>query len=294
MAGLIARLFGGGSKPPDPNPLPGIGGYSMPAGPDGETGFPGSTSAVRTFKGASPRDVKLREDKLRGTQTVTQTRQQMQDNSPAEFFGGPMLHTRPGMNDTAGANPLGKDGQPEDSVRDTETPMNRRQPQISTGTPGAENVRNSAAERYKNPPGQQHAYRSSPNPGKPVTPVTVQNRFVFAGGGVQTWYMERQMPYTGRGDGARGADLNGQRYYAEGAPAFVNAGQGNYGDARLMGPQHRPTVFAQPAPWSAQYYDTTADTGTYDAPGPSSQVVEASYVSPNPPRSNYAATRAVS
>ena len=75
------------------------------------------------------------------------------------------------------------------------------------------------------------------------------------------------MPYSGRGDGARGADLNGTRYYAEGPPVNVNGGQGAYGVGRLRGPNHRPVYFNEPAPWTSQYYDTTASVGTPDAPG---------------------------
>lgn len=298
----------------------------MPPGPAGQAGFPGSTSATRTFRGASPRAAKIEADTDTGFEqrlsSVPQVRQvprtpgvrirnprsspaistpqpeltrQLQDNSPAEFYGGQPLKTRPGANNI-GINPLGRDGVRADSVRDTETPMIQRQPVIGVGTPGAQNVRNQVAQRYKNAPGEMHTYRSAPRgdteqPGigtegaaagdTETTMVTVQNRFVFPGGGNTTWFMERQMPYTGRGDGARGADLNGQRYYAEGAPQFLNAGQGSYGNARLQGPNHRPTNFQQPAPWSANYYDTTDSVGTTDQPGTSSQAPNLVYVSPS-------------
>ena len=66
MAGLIAALFGGRSRPPDPNPLPGIGGYDLPPGPNGATGFPGSTSLTRTFPGRNPRTAELRADSNTG------------------------------------------------------------------------------------------------------------------------------------------------------------------------------------------------------------------------------------
>jgi hypothetical protein len=114
--------------------------------------------------------------------------------------------------------------------------------------------------------------------------VTVPSRFVWDGGGVQTWSVQRQMPYTGRGDGARGADLNGTRYYAEGPPVNLNGGLGAYGVARLRGPNHRPVYFNEPAPWTSQYYDTTASVGTPDAPGPGGQAPDAVYVSPEVPR----------
>ena len=55
MAGLIARLFGGKPSPAaDTEPAPGIGGYHLGRGPAGQTGFPGSTSQVRTFPGRNP------------------------------------------------------------------------------------------------------------------------------------------------------------------------------------------------------------------------------------------------
>lgn len=289
----------------------------MPSGPDGQSGFPGSTSATRTFKGASPRSVKIEADtnvgfeqELSATPQVRQvprkagqrtpnprlsrsvatpqpelTRQLQAD--PRTFYGGPPLKVRPG-DETAGGNPLGRQG--GHSVRDTETPVTQRQPQISGGAPGgvpggSGNVRNTIAERYKAVPGEAHTYMSAPRGDAPAQAVTVDSRFVFAGGGVQTYGMERQMPYTGRGDGARGADLNGQRYYAEGAPEFLNAGTGSYGNARLLGPNHRPTNFSQPAPWSSQYYDTTASVGSDAQSGTDAQVPNLVYVSPQPSRS---------
>jgi hypothetical protein len=109
---------------------------------------------------------------------------------------------------------------------------------------------------------------------------------VFAGGGVQTWSVQRQMPYNGRGDGARGADLNGTRYYATGAPVNVNGANGEYGIGRLRGPNHRPTVFTEPAPWSQNYYDTTQTTGTPDQPGPATQAPDMVYVSPSAGRAS--------
>lgn len=318
MAGLIAALFGGRSRPPDPNPLPGQGGYAMPPGPFGEGGFSGSTSATRTFRGRSPRAVKLDKAHLGGIgnelggpvavqsayrgdapsrsprttpeAVVPQTlaRQELQD-TPGTFYGGPMLSTGPG-NGTAGGE-LGADS--AHNPRATTTLYSGAQHQISTGVPGAQNVRNSYAQNYKARPGQLRTYMSAPRadqgygPDEAASaPVTAESRFVFAGGGVQTWSVERQMPYTGRGDGARGADLNGLRYYATGAPQFLDGGQGHYGIARLRGPNHRPTVFAEPAPWSANYYDTTASVGTPQNPGPASQAPDMVYVSPQAGRAS--------
>lgn len=315
MAGLIARLFGGKSEPDTSEPQVGAGGYAMPAGPAGQSGFAGSTSATRHFKGSDQHPAKIPYNSPSGAQTgnsaaqVTrqrprrfgdrtpdnprhtpsvsipqdEIRYEMQNNSQAEFYGGPMLKTGPG-NNTAGANPLSAAARAGGhSKRDTETPATQRQPVIGQGTPGANNVRNQVAERYKNPPGEAHTYKSAPNPGHgPAEEVTVQNRFVAFGGGNQTWSVERQMPYTGRGDGARGANLDGTRYYAQydGQERFQNAGQGSYGIARLRGPNHRPTQFTEPVPWTSNYVDTTASVGTPDAPGTNEQAANQTYVSP--------------
>lgn len=333
MAGLIAALFGGKSRPPDPDPLPGQGGFDMPPGPYGGSGFPGSTSSTRTFKGKNPRAVKIRADSnggfeqaLSGTPQVRQSSyrgdvqspveppqsprdtpevatpqplltQRMQDNSPAEFFGGQPLKTRPGY-DLAGINPLSGAAQAGGhSVRDTETEPTHRWPVISTDVPGSENVRNQIAQRYKNRPGQQHTYRPSPRPDQQGStsstamtgaPVTVQNRFVFAGGGVETYGMERQAPYPAHGSSraGRGATLTGERYYQAGPPSFENAGDGMYGVGRLRGPNHRPTMFQEPAPWSTNYYDTTAEVGTTDNPGTPGQTPDMVYMSPSPGRAS--------
>lgn len=294
----------------------------MPPGPAGQTGFPGSTSSTRTFgKSTPPRSVKLRVDTLGGannglgtTPEVRQSsyrgdvpganirspretpivvspqtaiRQSMQHNdTEREFFGGPELKTGVG-NNTAGANPGWRSAAAGGhDVRDTETPMVARQPVIGVGTPGAQNVRNQVSQRYKNPAGQTHSYKSAPNPGKPATDVSVPNRFVFPGGGNQTWSALREMPYGGRGNGARGADLNGQRYYAAGqADQFWNAGQGDLGIARERG-NKRPVSFTQPAPWASNFYDTTDSVGTTDSPGTSTQVPQSVYYSPSAGRAS--------
>lgn len=337
MAGLIAALFGGRSRPPDPDPLPGVGGYRMPRGQTGAGGYPGSTALTRRFGGRNPRTVGLRADTNTGWEsglsTTGQTRQEsyrgdteghatrnprltptvvtpqpvltdLMQSTPATFYGGPMLRTGPG-NHTAGANPqraaqrAGGHG-----VRDTETPAPLRQPVIGVGTPGASNVRNQIAQRYKAVPGQMHTYQSASRPDQaPVgrngqagdgsvkpwqtsSPVTVLSRFVFPGGGNQTWSVQREMPYGGRGDGARGAELSGQRYYATGQQdQFWSAGQGDYGIARARGGK-RPVSFTMPAPWSGQFYDTTESVGTTDAPGTPGQTPNLVYVSPSAGRAD--------
>jgi hypothetical protein len=341
MAGLIARLFGGKESPAlDMEPAPGIGGYTMPAGPAGQTGFPGSTSQTRRFPSNgrtpySPRSAKInadydsdansrdgtapevRQSSFRGdvpgaattsprsTSLIisrqTLIRQTMQNNSAAEFYGGPALHTRAG-NNTAGGNLLSgasaAGGGPMASARDTITPWTQAQPEISGNVPGAENVRNTVAEKYKNPAGQLHTYKSKsradqavPNQGGQATDgnvdgagitqdVTVPNRAVFP---EISWSVLREMPYGGRGNGARGADLNGQRYYATGQQSqFLNGGQGEYGVGRLRGDGNkRPVSFTQPAPWTASFYDTTASVGTSGDPNTQpDQQPNAVYTSP--------------
>lgn len=332
MAGLISALFGGKARPPDPDPLPGQGGYSMPPGPDGTDGFPGSTSATRTFgRNINPRQARLRTDQLGGfdqalsaTQQVRQASyrgdvpgataanprdtshvgtpqpilsERMQANSPAEFYGGPKLRTDPGLNDTAGGESTRRAaeaaGTPGIDPRDTTTLYKDAQPQIGVGTPGAENVRNSRAQRHKAKPGQTRTYQSAPRgdlPGANTStaasaPVTVPSRFVFKDGGNQTWSVLREMPYGGRGNGARGADLNGQRYYAAGGyDNFQNGGQGAYGISRQRGRKRPIASFVEPAPWSSNFYDTTEGVGSQDNPGTMDQSPDLIYVSPQAPR----------
>jgi hypothetical protein len=221
----------------------------------------------------------------------------MQHNAEGEFYGGPMLRTGPG-NNTAGGVPLTPAARAGGhSQRETTTPWIHAQYPIGGDAPGSENVRNQIAQRYKNPAGGMHTYRSAAradqapvlgngqaadgnvHPELATTSVTVPNRFVMPGG--QTgWSILRQMPYNGRGDGARGANLNGQRYYTTGQETqFWNAGQGDYGIRRQRGGR-RPVAFTEPAPWTSNFYDTTSEVGTSDAPGTGTQAPNAVYVSP--------------
>jgi hypothetical protein len=341
MAGLISRLWQRTPADPyDPN-LAGIGGVTAGPGPAGESGFPGSTKATRTFRGAGPREVKLRTDTdagfdqgFEGEQTTQPGRHTGEgwDNprdtpevttamprtvgslrrNPREWFGGMPLRSDAvtPANDIVGGNPLMRaQAVGGHSTYDTETPRTSRQPDISGGVPGSNNVRNTIAIRYKEVPGQLHTYQSKYRADQtPVirggqqvdgnvkqflgtTPVTVPSRFVWHDGGVQTWSVQRQMPYSGRGDGARGADLNGTRYYAEGPAPNINGGQGSYGIARLRGDKTaRPVSFTEPAPWTANFYDTTASVGTPDQPGPGGQSPSLVYVSPDPGRGGINAT----
>lgn len=333
MAGLIAKLFGGASRPPDTNPAPGIGGYAQGPGPTGQTGYPGSTSQTRTYRGNNPRTVGLRADtntgfeQALGTTTVSQqhayrgdvpganirsprvtdrvvtpqTRsvQGLQHNAVGEFYGGPMLRTGP-ANNSAGGHPLAPARRAGGhSQHDTTTNWAQAQPVIGTDVPGSANVRNQIAQRYKNRPGQVHTYRSAAradqapvniggqttdgnvHPERATSEVSVPNRFVFPGGGNTTWSVLRQMPYNGRGDGARGAQLSGQRFYTTGqAQQFWNAGQGDYGISRQRGGK-RPVSFQEPGPWTANFYDTTNEVGTSDSPGTPTQSPDMVYTSPS-------------
>jgi hypothetical protein len=233
------------------------------------------------------------------TTAQTAIQQQMQHNSQAEFFGGPMLKTGPG-NNTAGGEPLSPAFRAGGhSAIDTTTPLSQAQPQIGGGTPGAQNVRNEIAQRYKYPGGIMHTYLSAPradqapanpggqatdgnvHPGAVVQDVTVPDR--YAVDGLTSWSVLREMPYGGRGNGARGADLNGQRYYATGQETqFWNAGQGEFGIERLRGSGNkRPVGFTQPAPWTANFYDTTTSVGTTTDPNATpEQQPQAVYYSP--------------
>lgn len=251
---------------------------------------------------ANPRDTPV-------TESLQPVITEQMQRDPREFYGGYKLRAELGVNDLTGGEPgraaARLAGNRQNDVRDTTTLYKDAQPEISGNVPGSANVRNQVAQRYKARPGEMHTYKSRPradqapvNPGGQATDgnvhpdavvddVTVPSRFVFAGGGVQSWSVERQMPYTGRGDGARGAELNGTRYYGTGQGSeFLNAGQGQYGQARLAGPRHRPTVFAEPAPWSANYYDTTASVGTPLSPGDASQAPDLVYVSPQAGRAS--------
>jgi hypothetical protein len=191
------------------------------------------------------------------------------------------------------------------SQRDSTTPWIHAQAPLGGQAPGSENVRNQVAQRYKARPGQVRTYRSAARADQaPVLPggqavdgnvhpqlaaqdVSVPSRFVMPGA-TTGWSVQRRMPYTGRGDGARGAQLSGQRYYGTGQQdQFWNAGQGNYGIARVQGQGNkRPVAFTEPAPWTQNFYDTTSEVGTTDAPGTPTQGGQAVYVSPSAGRAS--------
>jgi hypothetical protein len=284
--GFLQRAFGIGSNPANDTtdePNPGIGGFTDGAGPANQTGFPGSTSQTRSLRGRSPRSVGIRADTDTGTQTITETRRQMQ-STPATQAGGPMLKTGQGNNTAGGQTLSPSKAAGGHSAIDTTTPLSKAGFPYIQDAPGSSNVRNTIAERYKAVPGQSHTYRSAARPDQAqvnvggqatdgnVHPervtqdVTVQNRFTYPN---QGWAVAREMPYSGRGGGARGAALNGDRYYATGQDTqFWNGGAGDYGIAR-QNATPSAVSFTQPAPWSAQAYTTTADIGSAGSPNQS-------------------------
>jgi hypothetical protein len=140
---------------------------------------------------------------------------------------------------------------------------------------------------------QRNTTRSArQNSGGPASDGHGVNRYTFGGeaGGFESHSMNRRMPYTAHGPLAhshnakqiRGADLSGTRFTLK-TPVFVPQNDG-FGKARRS-QRNRPTVFAEPAPWSSQFYDTTPATGSPDDPG-TPAVVQNVYVSPVVPRAN--------
>lgn len=244
----------------------------------------------------------------RDTPEVTTPKGQLRQNmqgEQGEFYGGPMLRTGP-RNNTAGGTPMSPAARAGGhSQRDTTTPWVQAQHPLGGDAPGSQNVRNQVAQRYRAVPGQLHTYRSAARadqapvnlggqrtdgnvkPDLASQEVSVPSRFVMPGG-TTGWSVQRRMPYTGRGDGARGAQLSGQRYYGTGQQdQFWNAGQGNYGIARVQGSGNkRPVNFTEPAPWTQNFYDTTSEVGTTDNPGTPTQGGNAVYVSPHAGRAS--------
>ena len=198
MAGLIAKLWKRSPADPFDPALGGMGGARQGPGPAGTSGVPGTTSVTRTFHGRSPRDVKINADSDVGfnqgldgedirqesrahssgqrnprdtPEVVTPRPKAIADlrRSPREWFGGLPLRSdavSPGTHAAGwGLNPLmpAQDAGGH-STYDTETPRTSRQPDISGGVPGSQNVRNTIAQRWKNPPGQMHEYLAASRP----------------------------------------------------------------------------------------------------------------------------------
>ena len=299
MAGLLGKLFG--SNQPDPDPNPGIGGYWPPRGPYGEGGYPGSTAATRLNPAEAAgklHDAPARPQRYYGSRVSrprTPTIPAQQANViPAPAQNGSLPYQGP----DAKTNP--------DRVRDTE---HRPHIVISQNIPGGQRQRNTVYQGgIKAIPGQPHTYRSAPKgDGFPITEVTVPNRYVYGGvnGGTDAlddMMTARRMPYTGHGaenhmtdpvtgvplharGSVRGAALNGDRLFL--APALQVSGLkqgGAYGKKSRGTQRHRPTIYAEPAPKNAQFYDTTASVGTPDRPGTARQVRPAVHFSPQAQR----------
>jgi hypothetical protein len=302
------RRHGLKAKSPRPGvPLPGLGGYDYPRGPFGATGFPGSTPA------AAPTHTQ--------TSGGRRDRQLTATGNQAEWASLPPR--RPG----------GDPEQPYARSLRTARAEHRMTPIIG-GAPGAENVRNQIAQRYKAVPGLVRGYRAAPNPGKtgahqqgtsqfhpgqavwgdpdgkpipgmasqPGAPpeVDVPSRYVSLEGSMEGYAMNRALLFSKGGtpppypssytrftgnQHLRGGRLTGQRYFGDLADQQrVGLPTDAYGIARARGPRHRPVSFAQPGPWTANYYDV--------APGASGdQAPDMIHASPSRPRAGRAVRR---
>ncbi len=229
--GLLTSLFGGKPAQGNPDPHPGIGGYTYPPGPEGKTGYPGSTSQTLT----NPRAA--RKNYHRGTPYVPIEAQQRarQDTAGEQYGGLPMQGT------------LASDGVGP-QYQDTE---HRSQPTISANIPGGLNQRNT---RYY---------------GGILARPTPETRYVWGGtnGGQESYSMDRRIPYTGHGTdpsmgiakgSVRGAVLDGTRFNS--APPVLR-NQGGAIGSRKLHQRNRSTVFKEPPPWNAHVYVTDAATG---------------------------------
>lgn len=322
MAGLIARLLGG---TPDPTrPGAGEGGYTYPRGPMGQTGYPGSTPQTWQTKSQVPGDG----DRKLGPPRQVRHRGNITFPGPDDVIGpddgggqGPQQDVTANQQAWAAQPPRDPSGQPQQPIGDglahgTGPGLQRDDtqvrhvsstaPELGLGVPGNQNQRNT---RYyggrQAAPGltSSPAYNGGGPHAAPVLPFTDplaeagENRFVYKGGGVESYEIEREIPYSIHARPAaytgapsnRGAELSGERYYAPALRrgAFANAGQGRYGQRKKEGPLHRPTTFTQPAPWSANFYDTSAG----EQQGTQKQAADMVYVSPAPARSSVTGRR---
>lgn len=247
--GLLGALFGGHNRPPETNPLPGVGGYDMPRGPYGEGGFPGSTPAAPPVHPQTSEGIPQRKLTVSGAQQEWNT-----------------VPTRR------------KNGTPrQPKARNLRQALDTEKwssPVLAQNVPGDENQRNTVYY------GGRQAEAGMPETGlsanlsggrKPVD-VTTVNRYVFNGmnGGFESEAFDRSIPYRihargGAYDGApsnRGADLSGNRFTMQPSQNLNSGGHGHYGIGRQRGPNHRPVKFEMPGPWSANYYDVAPQQGT--------------------------------
>jgi len=280
---FLGGLFG--KRQADSDPHPGIGGYLTPRGDLGETGYPGSTSTTRLNPEQDtrprtpefPQQIYGRPAHRRRMLTIPE--QQASVIPPPAHQGGIPWH-----GPDSKVNPQGPG---QSGVRDTEV---RRHTIIGGAPEGGQDVRNT---KYyggvKARPGETRTYRSAPQ-GRhfEITEVSVPNRHYKDFDGLSDSLQARKMPYTGhdefRGNlghargSRRGAVLDGARFYQQ-PDTELNQG-GGFGAVRTA-QRHRPTVFQEPAPWSARNMVTTAETGTPDSPGADSHVVDNIEVSPS-------------
>lgn len=114
---FLSSIFGGKSAAPkDSEPLPGQGGYTIPRGPYGATGYPGSTPAAPKTHSQDPEENKL------GRETVTENQAEW-NNTPNTAQGAIPYNTGTGY----------------PNFVDTERTIN---PVISRNVPGNQNQRN--------------------------------------------------------------------------------------------------------------------------------------------------------
>ena len=283
----------------DPDPDPGIGGYRRPRGPYGEDGYPGSTAATALNPQAG----------------ADKTHNAPARPTPSPPYGRPFTSRRtptiPAQRRNVIPPPAHQGGLPYQGPRNAVNPGRVRdtehRPTIVTsrGIPGGQRQRNSVYRGGRQAiPGAGHTYLSASkgNGVAPITPVTVPSRYVYGGvnGGTDNLtgiLTERRMPYTGHNAGiadafrgrlghargsVRGAVLDGTRLTLAPVTRDTRIGKqgGGYG-RRIRGHQrHRPTIYAEPAPWTSKFYDTTASVGSPDVPGTAGQVRPNVYVSP--------------
>ena len=269
-------------------PLPGVGGYDYPRGRYGETGFPGSTPAAgytHTQGADGRRDRQL---------TVTGNQAEwagLPPRTPSGLPANPQVRTGRETAPEQRMTPV--IGRPVTAtvknVRNTIAQRYKARPELVRGyrpspNPGKTGAALTGRSQYH--PGTQvygdpdgGPIPAMPfNPGEPPT-VTVQSRYVSDEGSMEGYAMNRPLLFARGGTPApypdsyvrstgnhhlRGGRLTGQRYFgAIEDQQRIGLPSDAYGIARARGPQHRPTRFEQPAPWTANFYDVPASTAQH-------------------------------
>lgn len=286
-----SRLWRRGDPLVDTNPLPGDGGYTQGTGPTNEYGFAGSGPAAPWTHGQAPGDAPHQQ------YTVTEDHERHNTIPAGNWTGQVLRHI--------GLDPDRRD---ETEVRGTIT--------IGADVPGSENQRNTVCHNREATPDGVNRYVYGGQEGGPYAAPGTEGNPTPSGqwndaqtsesggrsnrvhpprvnGGSEARFFQRRMPYGGRnGDGslggARGSQNSGWRFYmAPGGQFGGGYHPGAYGLVRAAGPRHRPTVFAEPAPWSSTYYDTTGSTGSPAVPGTGGQQLAGVYLSPDVPRASW-------